>query len=136
MHPTAVSFFILVHGLSSCQQAIHEQGFDTMEPELPAHRLPPHPSLPFPGSLMNAHSNRDGKEYDHVDEFLMSPSGQEGTARISAAAGGGTGPPSSKGPDPDIDDFRPLLSIDASSKGNIARFINHSCEGNLTVQVR
>lgn len=65
---------------------------------------------------------------------------KRGTARAQGAAGaggGGDGAAAAGTSGSEADDgFNSLLMMNAEHVGNVARFINHSCNGNLTKQVR
>ncbi|GAX82589.1 hypothetical protein CEUSTIGMA_g10015.t1 [Chlamydomonas eustigma] len=161
---------------------LHLRGFDGLEREVPAHRVPPHPALPFPVALMEA-SYRDSTSHvggmgptastshvggmgptastshvggmgptastSHVGGMGPTAStshvgGMGPTASTSHVGGmgptastshvGGMGPTASTSHVGVLNDFRPLLTVNAEKRGNIARFINHSCNGNLAIQ--
>mmetsp|Transcript_6265 Transcript_6265/g.13737 ORF Transcript_6265/g.13737 Transcript_6265/m.13737 type:complete len:611 (+) Transcript_6265:42-1874(+) len=83
-----------------------ERGMVGIEEEMPAHKIPPFPLRPFPSHLVGQ---------------LSSPQKQQ------EGEGG-------EGADPLEPDFSPLMVVDAARRGNVGRFINHSCDGNLTIQ--
>ncbi|GAX86036.1 hypothetical protein CEUSTIGMA_g13451.t1 [Chlamydomonas eustigma] len=95
---------------------LHLRGFDGLESEVPAHRVPPHPALPFPVALMEA-SYRDSTCYNKNGQSLGDMGLTASTSHVGV-----------------LNAFRPLLTVNAEKRGNIARFINHSCNGNLAIQ--
>ncbi|GFR44584.1 hypothetical protein Agub_g5861 [Astrephomene gubernaculifera] len=64
--------------------------------------------------------------------FYLQPIFSRDEAGVPAGAAGTSSEGAVEGADGD--EYAPVLVIDAQGTGNVGRFINHSCSGNLTIQ--